>query len=90
MQMGNTRSVTPRDLLIRRTTALALDLSNIEKSCGGEWSEGIKRRCMRCGFTNACEADLRRDPTSPVWESYCPNSVKLIALTRLLERAVVM
>ncbi len=90
MQNVDARSVSPSDLLGRRLNALCLDFDAIERSCEREWSEGIKRRCLRCGFTTTCEADLRRDPTSLVWESYCPNAVKLIALTRLLERAVVM
>ena len=90
MQSVNTRSVSSSDLLVHRLTALGLDLSIIEKRCGGEWSEGIKRWCIRCGFTRVCEEDLRRDPNSPVWKNYCPNAVRLIALSRLLTRAVVM
>ena len=90
MQNVDARSVSPSDLLGRRLNALCLDFDAIERSCERKWSEGIKRRCLRCGFATTCEADLRRDPTSLVWESYCPNAVKLIALTRLLERAVVM
>ncbi len=89
MQIVNARSVSRRDLLVRRVTALGLDLDVIE-SCGREWSEGIKRRCIRCDFPRACEEDLCRDPNNPVWESYCPNAAKLIALNRLLTRAVVM
>lgn len=90
MQSVNARSVSPSDFLVHRLTALSLDLDAIEKSCGGEWSEAIKQRCTRCGFTRACEEDLRRDPNSPAWECYCPNAAKLLALTRLLTRAVVM
>jgi hypothetical protein len=58
-----------------------LDLGAIE-SCGREFFEGIKRRCIRCDFRRACEEDLGRDPYNPVWESYCPNSAKLIVLTQ--------
>jgi hypothetical protein len=45
---------------------------------------------IRCDFPRACEEDLRRYPNNPVWQSYCPNAAKLIALTQLLARAVVM
>ena len=90
MQIVNTRSVSRSDLLVGRVTALGLDLDAIERSCGGEWSEGIKQRCIRCDFPRACEEDLRRAPNNPVWQSYCPNAAKLVALAQLLTRAAVM
>jgi len=90
MQIVNARSVSRSDLLDRRVTALFIDPGATEKSCGGEWCEGIKLRCIRCDFPRACEEDLRRYPNNPVWQSYCPNAAKLIALTQLLARAVVM
>jgi len=83
MHIVNARSTSPSNLLGRRVAAMGLDLGAIE-SCGREFSETIKRRCIRCGFRRACEEDLGRDPNNPVWESYCPNSAKLFALTRLL------
>jgi len=90
MQTVNASSVSPNDLLARRLTTLDLDLGAIERSCGREWAEGIKRRCIRCDFPRACEQDLRRNPNNLIWQSYCPNAAKLIALTQLLTRAVVM
>ena len=83
MQIVHARSTSSSNLLGRRVATLGLDLGAIE-SCGREFFEGIKRRCIRCDFRRACEEDLGRDPHNPVWESYCPNSAKLIALTRLL------
>ena len=83
MQIVNAGSTSPGNLLGRRVATLGLDLGAIE-SCGREFFEGIKRRCIRCDFRRACEQDLRRNANNPVWESYCPNSAKLIALTRLL------
>ena len=83
MHIVNARSASPSNLLGRRVAALGLDLGAIE-SCGREFFETIKRRCIRCDFRRACEEDLGRDPNNPVWESYCPNSAKLVALTRLL------
>jgi hypothetical protein len=38
--------------------------------------------CACCDMRRACTADLRRDPNSPVWESYCPNNQTFIALAR--------
>ncbi len=83
MQIIHARSTSSSNLLGRRVATLGLDLGAIE-NCGREFFEGIKRRCLRCDFRRACEADLERDPCSPVWQSYCPNSAKLTALTRLL------
>ena len=80
MQIGNARSISGDDLLGCRAAMLGLDLSAIE-SRGGNTLETIKRRCTSCDFREACEVDLRRDPNNPVWESYCPNSATLIALT---------
>jgi hypothetical protein len=68
------------DLLVCRMAMLGLDLHEIE--CGdGETLDNIKRRCTTCNVREACVVDLKRDPNNPVWESYCPNSEALIALT---------
>ena len=42
--------------------------------------EDLRRNCLACGDRAPCEADLRGDPTSPVWQRYCPNAAKLNAL----------
>ena len=80
------KSTTPaehNDLLYRRMALLGLDLHAVE--CGdSETFDEIKRRCATCGFWEACAVDLKRDPTNPVWEAYCPNSAELNALTERL------
>lgn len=80
MQIRNSRSTSGDDLLSCRMAMLGIDLGAIESS-GGEVLETIKQRCASCGVREACELDLRRDPNDPVWETYCPNTATLIALT---------
>ena len=86
MQIGNPRSTgkpaTPDqndELLDCRMAMLGLDLGAIERGAGDIFNE-IRRRCMSCGYREACAVDLKRDPNNPVWETYCPNSGTLIAL----------
>jgi hypothetical protein len=87
MQSRNPRSPekpTARDesdaLLDCRMAMLGLDFATIKQS-DGEMLGQIMRECMRCGYREACTVDLKRDPNSPVWETYCPNAGALIALT---------
>jgi len=68
------------DLLYCRMLMLGLDLYAIEVA-DSETFDKIKQRCTSCGFREACAIDLKRDPSSPVWETYCPNSETLYALT---------
>ena len=53
---------------------LGFDLYAIES---GDLFEELNRRCFNCSSQEACAVDLRRDPTSPVWETYCPNAAIL-------------
>jgi hypothetical protein len=46
----------------------------------GEMIDEIRRGCKNCGYREACAVDLKRDPNSPVWETYCPNAGAFIAL----------
>jgi hypothetical protein len=70
----------PDELLCCRTAMLGLD-PNVIASGDPEAFAAIKRRCTRCEFRETCAIDLKRDPNNPVWESYCPNSDALNALT---------
>ena len=86
MQIRNARSnrtlaAKHDDLLLCRMAMLGLDLPEIEYFEDGETLDKIKRRCTGCNSREACVVDLKRDPNNPVWESYCPNSQALIALT---------
>ena len=67
-------------LLFSRMAMLGLDRYAIDS----ETLDEVKRRCTTCAFWEACAVDLTRDPTSPVWEAYCPNSAELNALTECL------
>ena len=74
MQIRNASYDRQLDLLDCRTAMLCLDLYNIESD---NTFEDLKRRCFNCSFQEACAVDLRRDATSPVWETYCPNAAIL-------------
>ena len=72
--------IEPDELLCCRMAMLGLDPYAI-KAGNRKAFATIKRRCERCEFREACAIDLKRDPNSPVWESYCPNSIVLNVLT---------
>jgi hypothetical protein len=74
MQICNATYDRQLDLLDCRASMLGFDLYAIES---GDVFEELNRRCFNCSFQEACAVDLRRDPTSPVWESYCPNAAIL-------------
>lgn len=91
MQTRNDRSrttgVTPEkhgDLIHQRMAKLGLDWGAIERG-ESETLAKIRQRCLSCSFWEACAVDLKRDPNSPVWEAYCPNSAVLNAFTAVAE-----
>ncbi len=76
------KPTAPDELLDCRMEMLGLDLDAIERFENSTLDE-IRRRCTSCGYREACEVDLKRDPNNPVWETYCPNSEALIALAQV-------
>jgi hypothetical protein len=80
MQICNATYDRQLDLLDCRASMLGFDLYAIES---GDVFEELNRRCFNCSFQEACAVDLRRDPTSPVWETYCPNAAILAELAEV-------
>lgn len=70
----------PPDLLACRVAMLGLDLDAIARGDHAAFAD-LKKRCASCDAREACGVDLERDPNNPIWESYCPNSAVLNALT---------
>jgi hypothetical protein len=88
MQIGKPRatgqSTTPEqqeELLDCRMLMLGVYLNAAEIADNAAFKE-MMRRCLRCGYREACAVDLERDPNNPVWETYCPNAGMLIELAQ--------
>ncbi len=88
MQIGKPRSngkpTTPEqqeELLDCRMAMLGLQLDPTGIADAGALKE-MMRRCMSCGYREACAVDIERDPNNPVWETYCPNAGSLIELAQ--------
>ena len=70
MQICNATYDRQLDLLDSRASMLGFDLYAIESA---DVFEELNRRCFNCSFQEACAVDLRRNPTSLVWESDRPT-----------------
>jgi hypothetical protein len=57
-----------------------IEMLGVEAIGSGEAFDEIRRGCKSCGYREACSVDLKRDPNSPVWETYCPNASKFLML----------
>ena len=69
------------ELLDCRMVMLGVQLDPAEAADVNTLHE-LMRRCVACGFREACAVDLERDPNNPVWETYCPNAGTLIDLAQ--------
>jgi Family of unknown function (DUF6455) len=81
---SNGKPTTPEqqeELLGCRMAMLGLQLDPAETADAAALHE-MMRRCMECGYREACAVDLERDPNNPVWETYCPNAGALIELAQ--------
>jgi len=83
MQKSNPRVTSDGydELLACRMEMLGLDFGATEAGHRAALGE-IQRQCAACGYREACDVDLQRDPNNPVWESYCPNAGALIDLAK--------
>ena len=88
MQIGKPRStgtsIKPEqqeELLDCRMLMLGVQLNAPEIADNAAFKE-MMRRCLSCGYREACAVDLERDPNNPVWETYCPNAGALIELAQ--------
>jgi hypothetical protein len=84
---GPSKGASPKsdevdDLLRARMKSLGLDVDAMGRDYP-EVFDKIKKNCPRCGDRGSCAIDLRSDPSSLVWEAYCPNSDVLSALAAL-------
>jgi hypothetical protein len=72
---------TVDEILSCRMAMLGLDLHAIDNHDSGAIA-AIRLCCKSCEDRDACAVDLRRDPNSPVWVNYCPNSAAFNSLTK--------
>ena len=87
MQIGKPPSTegspTPEqheELLDCRMAMLGIQLDPADAD--GAMLREMMRRCVACGYREACTVDLERDPDNPVWETYCPNAGAVIELAQ--------
>ena len=69
------------ELLDCRMVMLGVQLNPAEIADNDALKE-MMRRCLGCGYREACAVDMERDPNNPVWETYCPNAGTLIELAQ--------
>lgn len=88
MQIGKPRSTRTATILQQQEELLDCRMAmlgvrlNPSESIDGDALREMMRRCMACGYREACAVDLERDPNNPVWETYCPNAGGLLELAQ--------
>ncbi len=70
-----------RRLLSARMSALDLEPGIIDDK-RSEHARDLTRICALCDSKTRCARDLRRQPGSGVWRTYCPNESTLNSLAR--------
>jgi|SRR6476660_4841980 hypothetical protein len=66
-------------LLVCRMEMLGVDADLAQQSDPAAFAV-VRQMCSACAFHEACAIDLKRDPNSPVWETYCPGAGTLLDL----------
>ena len=69
------------DLLPRRMNELHLDANAISRE-SPQLANDLKKHCSLCAIKGQCEHDLATKPNDPVWKSYCPNTMTLLAISK--------
>ena len=69
------------DLLPRRLDALHLDAPAFSRE-NPQLANDLRKHCSLCAVKGQCEHDLETHPHNPVWQSYCPNTMTLLAVSK--------
>lgn len=69
------------DMLPRRLNALGLDAQAFSRD-NPPLANDLRKHCSLCAAKGQCEHDLDTQPHSPVWQSYCPNTMTLLAVSK--------
>jgi hypothetical protein len=70
------------DLLPRRMNALHLDAQALSSE-QPRLANDLKKHCSLCTVRGECEHDLDNRPDDPVWQRYCPNTMTLLAVSKV-------
>ena len=69
------------DLLPQRLKALHVDAQTFSRE-NPQLANDLRKSCSLCAVKGQCEHDLDTHPHSPVWQSYCPNTMTLLAVSK--------
>ena len=69
------------DLLPRRLSALHLEAQTLFKE-QPLLANDLQKHCSLCLTKGQCKHDLDKRPDDPAWQSYCPNTMTLMAVSK--------